>query len=216
MSDFFCSHVPEFTWNLNDPTAYWSLAAVNIIASPTTVLLNALVMVILTKRKELQRRSNILLFNLAIADLLVGALCMPLTTIADLLIVGQVSPEHGCTVFYVNLLIIFNVLTWASLFTLTMMAWERYVAIRKWMDYKNILTKGRLKMLATVSWLLAIFLGVPIPDLAIENGKSLELFFLVVTRDYLIIGVTLLRTCLNLILIFNGVSRNTPTEKKHN
>ena len=191
MSEFSCLSVLGFTWDLDDPTTYWSLAAVNIIASPTTVLLNALVMVILTKRKELQRRSNILLFSLAITDLLVGALCMPLTTIADFLIVGQVSPEHGCKVSSVNMLIIFEVLTWASLLTLTMMAWERYVAIRKWMDYKNILTKGRLKMLATVSWLLAIFLGVQIPDSADRNMKSLGLQIFFITRDYLIIGVGL-------------------------
>ena len=165
--------------DLNDPTSYWSLAAVKIIASPTTVLLNALVMVILTKRKELQRRSNILLFNLAITDLLVGALCMPLTTIADLLTVGQVSPEHGCEVLSVNMLIIFNTLTWASLFTLTMIAWERYMVIRKWMEYKNILTEGRLKKLAIASWLLAIFLGFPIHYLP------------VIIRYYLIIGVGL-------------------------
>ena len=140
-------------------------------------------MVILTKRKELRRRSNILLFSLAITDLLVGALCMPLTTIAELLIIGQVSPEHGCEVLYLNIMIIFEVLTWASLFHLTMMAWERYVAIRKWMNYKNILTKGRLKTLATVSWLLAIFLGVQIPD-SIKNVFT-------ITRDYLAIGVAL-------------------------
>ena len=191
MSQFSCLYVPALKWDLNDPTAYWSLAAVNIIASPTTVLLNALAMVILTKRKELQRRSNILLFNLAVTDLLVGALCMPLSTIADLLIVGQISPEHGCEVLSVNRMIIIEVLTWASLFTLTMMAWERYVAIRKWMDYKNILTKGRLKMLATVSWLLAIFLGVKIPGLGIVVAMPHWLYIFMTYRDYLIMGAAL-------------------------
>ena len=187
MSEFSCLSVLDYTWDLNDPTSYWSLAAVNIIASPTTVLLNASVMVILTKRKELQRRSNILLFNLAITDLLVGALCMPLTTFAEFLTVGQVSTEHGCEVDSVNMLIIFNVLTWASLFTLTMIAWERYVAIRKWMEYKNILTKGRLKKLAIASWLLAIFLGLPIHYLPM------------ITRYYLIIGVGL---CVSVSILY--------------
>ena len=102
MSLASCAHSPELKWDLNDSTTRWALATVISIACPSTVVLNTLVMVILKKEKELQKSSNILLFSLAITDLLVGAICMPLDAISDLLIFGQVSIEKGCTTNLVN------------------------------------------------------------------------------------------------------------------
>lgn len=49
-----------------------------------------------------------------------------------------------------------------SLYHLTAVAWERYVAVVKWMDYKAIMTKRRVKNLAITAWLLAIFTTVPV------------------------------------------------------
>jgi len=40
---------------------------------------------------------------------------------------------------------------------LTIIAWERYVAVQKWMDYKLIITNGRLKKIAIGAWLSALF-----------------------------------------------------------
>ena len=37
-----------------------------------------------------------------------------------------------------------------------MIAWERYIAIRKCMEYKMTVTKGRLKILAMIAWVLSI------------------------------------------------------------
>ena len=149
-----CAHSPELKWDLNDSTTRWALATVISIACPSTVVLNTLVMVILKKEKELQKSSNILLFSLAITDLLVGAICMPLDAVSDLLIFGQVSIEKGCTA---NLVL--NILASASLIHLAVIAWERYVAIRKWINYKTILTERRVKKLVAISWLSAIVLG---------------------------------------------------------
>ena len=44
-----------------------------------------------------------------------------------------------------------------SQYHLTMVAWERFVAVRKWMDYKVIVTKRRLIKIAIFRWLSAIF-----------------------------------------------------------
>ena len=42
----------------------------------------------------------------------------------------------------------FPLLYGATLHHLTIIAWERYVAIQKWMDYKLIITNGRLKKIS--------------------------------------------------------------------
>lgn len=154
MSMASCAHSPELKWDLNDSTPRWALATVISIACPSTVVLNTLVMVILKKEKESQKSFSILLFSLAITDLLVGAICMPLDAVSDLLIFGQVSIEKGCTA---NLVL--NILASASLIHLAVIAWERYVAIRKWINYKTILTERRMKKLVAISWLSAIVLG---------------------------------------------------------
>ena len=47
-------------------------------------------------RKELQKHSNIVLSSMAIAELLVGAIAMPMIATANLLIVPELSLEHAC------------------------------------------------------------------------------------------------------------------------
>ena len=158
-----CVQEPNTKWDLNYTTRLGKAVVISV-ASPLTVLFNTLVMIILKKREvSVQRRSNILLFSLAITDLLVGAICMPLDAITDIFYLGQFSLVNICKI---NLFssYIFNIFISASVIHQTMIAWERYLAIRKWMDYKNIATKSRLKKLATLSWLFAIFLGFPIPS----------------------------------------------------
>ena len=49
----------------------------------------------------------------------------------------------------------------ATLHHLTIIAWERYVAIQKWMDYKILVTNSRVKNLAIAAWIPAIFPVVP-------------------------------------------------------
>lgn len=154
MSMASCAHSPELKWDLNDSTTRWALATVISIACPSTVVLNTLVIVILKKEKESQKSFSILLFSLAITDLLVGAICMPLDAVSDLLIFGQVSIEKGCTAT-----LVLNILASASLIHLAVIPWERYVAIRKWINYKTILTERRMKKLVAISWLSAIVLG---------------------------------------------------------
>ena len=50
---------------------------------------------------------------------------------------------------------------WASLYHLTVIAWERDVAIRKWIDYKVNVTRDRVNKLAISAWLLAAFTAFP-------------------------------------------------------
>ena len=72
-SVFYCPHDPHLVWDLHDTTSPWGLAAVASIISPLAVLLNALIIIAVKQRKELQRASNILLSSLAVTDVLVGS-----------------------------------------------------------------------------------------------------------------------------------------------
>ena len=164
---FYCPETPDFTWDLDDTTLIWVLAVVILIVSPIAVLLDALVIIAVKQKRELQKRSNILLSSMAVSDLLLRAISMPICAIVDLLIVHQVWLENVCTLDTnnIDLMFIFLASSIPSLYHLPMIAWERYVAIRKWMDYKVIVTGRRIKTLAVIAWLVALSTAGPVPIL---------------------------------------------------
>ena len=159
-SVFFCPKFPRFTWDLKNTTILWILVVIILIASAVTILLNLLVIIAIKRTKELQKPVNILLASLAVADLLAGAISMPLSATIDILILHQFSRQQICTLNSVlNKPMIFFVCS-SSTYHLTAIAWERYVAIQKFIDYKAIVTKRLLQKLAIAAWLSSVFMPV--------------------------------------------------------
>ena len=97
-----------------------------------------------------------MLSSLAVTDVLVGSLSIPLSAVVELLVTRQVQADHSICVLDFVAISSTVFLAICSFFHLTMIAWERYVAIRKWIDYKVMVTKGRTKKLAIVAWVLTI------------------------------------------------------------
>ena len=201
-SVFYCPHEPHLVWDLNDTTSPWVFAAFASIVSPPAVLLNALIIIAVKQRKELQRTSNILLTSLAVTDLLVGSICIPLSAVVKLLVPHQVlADRYICVLDFVSISTTIT-LAICSIFHLTVIAWERYVAIRKWIDYKVMVTKGRMKKLAIVAWVLAIvtvspnFITAPLTGMMRANEAVLAL------EIFLIVLSVLLMSALSLIVYF--------------
>ena len=161
-STFYCPRGPQLVWEVSDTISPWVVASLASIISPAAVLLNASVIIAVKKRKELQKLSNILLLSLAVTDLVTGGICVPLSASEGFFLVYQILTEQNiCTLDEVTSLSTFT-LTFCSLFHLALVAWERSVAIRKWRDYRVIVTKGRLKKLATIAWISAtVFVWSP-------------------------------------------------------
>ena len=166
-SVFFCPQLPHITWDLKNTTIPWILVVIIYIASPVTILLNSLIIVAVKRRKELQKPVNILLSSLAVADLLVGVISMPLTATVEILILRQVSFRHVCTLESAVNKPISIFLSFSSLYQLTAIAWERYMAIQKTMRYKVIVTKSLLHKLAIGAWLIAVITQVPVFVMAV-------------------------------------------------
>ena len=170
-----CPHATDLMWELNDATVVWIVVAITSTASPIAVLLNALVILAVKKTKALQRLSGLLLSSMAVGDLLVGAVCMPLFVVVNSFIALQVLPEPVCMLDLVGLL--FAYALWCcSLLHMTVIAWERYVAIQKWMDYRIIVTRSKLKKLAIMAWASAAFLTLPrVIFRAVLDGENMAL-----------------------------------------
>ena len=88
-SVYFCPTKPIYTWILTETAAFYVSITAKSIASPLTVLLNVLIIVAMKKRRALQKNSSILLTSMAVAELLVGAVSMPLTTALDILLLRK-------------------------------------------------------------------------------------------------------------------------------
>ena len=124
-SVFLCPERLNPNADLNSTTFSWILVAMKFITCPFTVLFNSLMIVALKKRRELEKRSNILVCSKAVTDLLTGAVTMPLSATFEVLVLRQVPFEYICPIYFlVNKLMIFSLST-SSLYLLTAIAWER-------------------------------------------------------------------------------------------
>ena len=168
-SVFLCPERLNPNADLNSTTFSWILVAIIFITCPFTVLFNSLVIVALKKRRELEKRSNILLCSMAVTDLLTGAITMPLSATYELLILSQVPFQDICPIhFLVNKLMIFSLST-SSLYHLTAIAWERKMAVKSWIKYRNNVTESRLTGLAIAAWLFGVITPGP-PILMVVAG----------------------------------------------
>ncbi|CAH3027767.1 unnamed protein product, partial [Porites evermanni] len=163
---FSCPYYPTFLWDLTDKVFPWILVAIVFIASPAAVILNILVIAAVRSRKELQKHPNILLSSMAVADILVGAINMPLSATVDFVISRQVFDDRICLVDLLNVYLMYA-LAACNLYHLILIAWERNQAIRNCYEHKVKMTRSRLKKLAITAWFLAAL--TPIPSIALKS-----------------------------------------------
>ena len=167
-SVYICPTKPIYTWILTETAAFYVSITAKSIASPFTVLLNLIIIVAVWRRRALQKNSNILLTSMAVADLLVGAVSMPLTIASDILLLREKLSLKICKIAGANQIVLYSAVS-SSFYHLTFIAWERYVAIVKWTNYKNIITKTRLKICAVVAWVLAAIAAIVVPILSVAE-----------------------------------------------
>ena len=167
-SMYSCPHEPVYTWILTETAAFYVTITTKSIASPFAVLLNLLIIVAVRNRRALQKNSNILLTSMAVADLLVGAVSMPLTIASDILLLRKKLSLKICKIAGANQIVLYSAVS-SSFYHLTFIAWERYVAIVKWTNYKNIITKTRLKICAVVAWVLAAIAAIVVSILNVAE-----------------------------------------------
>ena len=165
---YSCPHEPVYTWILTETAAFYVTITTKSIASPFAVLLNLLIIVAVRNRRALQKNSNILLTSMAVADLLVGAVSMPLTIALDILLLREKLSLKICKIAGANQVVLYSAVS-SSFYHLTFIAWERYVAIVKWTNYKNIITKTRLKICAVVAWVLAAIAAIVVSILSVAE-----------------------------------------------
>ncbi|XP_040115384.1 olfactory receptor 4D11-like [Oryx dammah] len=113
----------------------------------TTVLGNLLIMVTVSCESRLQTPMYFLLRNLSVLDICFASITAP-KVLADLLSERKAISFRGCLaqIFF------FHLLGGADIFSLSVMAFDRYVAISKPLHYVTVMSRGRCTALIVASW----------------------------------------------------------------
>ena len=102
-------------------------------------------------------------------------------------------------------------LTICSVFHLTMIAWERYMAIRKWIDHKVMVTRSFTKKMAIVAWILAIVTVSP-PHFITLMMRENDIFSLALEIFFIILSVSVMfALCLIIyfyVMVYLGVRKH--------
>ena len=143
--------------------------AVNLLSCPLVVLLNALIITAVRKKRRLQTAHNILLASMAGTDLVVGIFSQPVFIAREIFRMSGGS----ASMYYKLLQMIFSAapcLCLVSVLHLTLIAVERYLAMKYSLQYDSIVTKFRITVAAACCWLISIVHRVlrrVIPDLPV-------------------------------------------------
>uniref|UniRef100_A0A3P8UFW3 Opioid receptor, kappa 1 n=1 Tax=Amphiprion percula TaxID=161767 RepID=A0A3P8UFW3_AMPPE len=177
--------VPNFTWQpgLSDifnytPNGTWEAEAepmspiIPIIVAVYSVVFvvglvgNCLVMYVIIRYTKMKTATNIYIFNLAVADALVTT-TMPFQS-TDYLLSSWPFGEVACKVFisidYYNM--------FTSIFTLTMMSVDRYVAVCHPVKALDFRTPVKAKIINVIIWVLSSAAGIPAMVLGSTNTNN--------------------------------------------
>ncbi|XP_002709045.3 olfactory receptor 4D11-like [Oryctolagus cuniculus] len=131
----------------------------------TTVLSNVAIMVTVTCESRLHSPMYFLLRNLSVLDICFSSVTAP-KVLVDLLSRRKTISFNGC----IMQMFFFHLLGGADIFSLSVMAFDRYMAISKPLHYVTIMSRGRCTALIVASWvggfvhsIVQIALLLPLP-----------------------------------------------------
>ncbi|XP_035620355.2 trace amine-associated receptor 6-like [Oncorhynchus keta] len=173
------------------------------LISAVTVFLNVLVIISISHFKQLHTTTNLLIFSLAVSDLLVGLIVIPVTTVA-LMESCWGFGEHFCVFqFYITYLC-----TSLSLGNLVLISIDRYVAVCDPLLYHSKITITRTMCCISFTWCCCIiyraaiirnFVNVQVPSRCLTECVILERLNWVTLID---IAITMVVPCSVIITLY--------------
>ena len=129
-------------------------AVLNFAACPSTILLNALVMVAVKTKRRLQTNLNILLACLALTDLMAGLVVQPLHIAKTIFLLQGKHFHEFCDI---DLAFTFSLVIscWASVSHLVLISGERYLAIKHTFTHASVVTGIRIMFCSALAWIAA-------------------------------------------------------------
>ncbi|XP_019726955.1 5-hydroxytryptamine (serotonin) receptor 2C, G protein-coupled-like 1 [Hippocampus comes] len=132
---------------------------------------NILVILAVSLEKKLQNATNFFLRSLAVADMLVGILVMPISLINILYDYAWPLPSTLCPI-WIYLDVLFST---ASIMHLCAISLDRYVAIRNPIEHSRFNSRTKAMMKIAAVWTISIGVSMPIPVIGLHNEDKVFL-----------------------------------------
>jgi len=155
---FFLQDVPEGYFPTNFYGFLVSAMVLDFVSCPCNIKLNTLVLIAVKTKRRLQMHPNILLACLALTDLMVGLIVQPLHI--TMLVFQLQGKSYGdfCELI-LAFIISLTVCCAASLYQLTLVSAERYLAIKHAFNHIIVVNKTRLLFSSSLAWIVAVLLA---------------------------------------------------------
>ena len=160
----------------NTPEAYgWLvfIAVISAITCPLTIVMNALIIIAVKTKPRVKTKSNIALACLSTTDLAMGVIGQPLFisgVIAELQ--GYASSTY-CLRKELGVLAI-ALSGNASLFHIILVNAEKYIAIRRPLQYETMVTEARLIGSSALLWITVLFIQLIMPAANIDDQTNAQ------------------------------------------
>ena len=171
-----CPYLKDVAWRdeflLTEGTYNHLLAiiSINSISVLPTVLSSALVISAVATRGQLRNESTILLACLAGADLLTGLLGQPIRIATEVQRILKKGTFCSALERVSTLSLIWHIL--ATLTHLMLITTDRYIAIKKPLRYREIVTTRRVTVAVISGWAFTIFVTIQESILAAVNSDT--------------------------------------------
>eukprot|EP00066_Takifugu_rubripes_P008227 XP_003974265.1 PREDICTED: 5-hydroxytryptamine receptor 2B [Takifugu rubripes] len=142
----------------------WAALLIVMVIIPT-IGGNILVILAVWLERKLQNATNFFLMSLAVADLLVGLLVMPIALITILYDADWPLPEPLCPI-WLFLDVLFST---ASIMHLCAISLDRYIAIKKPIQHSQYKSRAKVMLKIALVWLISICIAIPIPIKGLRN-----------------------------------------------
>ncbi|XP_077463700.1 5-hydroxytryptamine receptor 2B [Stigmatopora argus] len=142
----------------------WAALLIILVIIPT-IGGNILVILAVSLERKLQNATNYFLMSLAVADLLVGLLVMPIALVTVLYNSDWPLPDFICPI-WLFLDVLFST---ASIMHLCAISLDRYIAIKKPIQHSQFKSRAKAMVKIALVWLISICIAIPIPIKGLHN-----------------------------------------------
>ena len=152
-----CFHLPDPLFDKVSERSTMNLvtAIINIISSPLAVIFNSVIFIAIVTNSRLRTPSNLLIGCLTLSDVLVGLTVQPAYICFRLMENQHRSVPCFVRVLYSNA---FYICCGVSFMTLSVVSYERLVAVRLRARYNNVFSGNRVLKFMVAIWVLNIVL----------------------------------------------------------
>ena len=140
--------------------SYLTLCVFNAYLSYTATMLNIVAIYAIRKTSSLPKNLKTLLFSLAVSDVGVGLLVQPMYVAYIMDSKQNNATNETYNVLFIAFLIPMNFFTYASLFSVTALRAERFLAIHLHLRYQELVTYKRVAAVVVSIWVISALISL--------------------------------------------------------